>query len=1431
MANKFHKPTKWRTYNDTQTWVSFDAYPRVMADVNGDGKADIIGFGEIGTYVALSDGGKFLTPTVWSTEYGSVLGGWGSFDKYPRTAADVNGDGKADIIGFGDDGTYVSLSDGTQFLLSSKWIGPNYGIFGGWNSYDVFPRAVADVNGDGKADIIGFASAGVHVALSNGTHFYNASQWTANFGIAQGWGTFDQHPRAVADVDGDGKADIIGFANSGAVVAISTGASFLTPSLWIGYYGASFAAAGWVNFTLYPRAVADVNGDGKADITGFNGIGPIVALSNGTNFLTPTYWITGYNFSQGWSNFDEYPRIVADVNGDNKADVIGFGAEGVQVSLSATTSFAASSMWIANFGATQTLNNFNIQPKAFGDVNGDGKADLIEFNYDGTYVSLSDGVDFLSSTLWISDYAYYVGGWTNFNAYPRIVADVNGDGKADIIGFGESVIFVSLSNGTKFLGSSIWSIYYASSVAAGAWNSFDIYPRTVADVNGDGKADIIGFKDVGTYVSLSNGTHFLIPSLWIPNYSVDHAWGNFNSNPRFVADVNGDGKADIIGIANGGVFVSLSDGTQFLGGVLWFAGLAPDQTWHNFDGLPRVIADVNGDGKADIVGFSSIGTEVVLSDGTKFLALPTQLNEFGHLATAGGWFRFDTYPRFAADIDGDGRADIIGINGAGVFVSLHSTQTISLSSSLTTTITSTKTNSLSSSLSSTETDTSTLSLTNSESHTFSSTNSQTATSSLTLSTSEIISKSKSAHTSSLSLSSTYSMTLSLSLTNSKTDTFSSSLSRTEQSISTSQSLHATSLSIPDSPTLSRTNDKIPTSSNTISQSGKFTATKYSSTIAPVGEIIPEDTHTALPVAVIESAKTVAAVGSVASVVTFSVSNVAQSARIATVSNLVTCAEGEPLTSGPLSWYMSPTQMSVGDTRLKYVDGAVLGNWVLFGGLSAVHSALAYNLGADKLTYPSALVVYSLFLSSQTAQASTNMIRFGDTGEIVGGSLSLGAQAAGIIVVAVFLKQGFEATTEVRKADYLINKVSMFAWHDNILNPMQQKWLPLVPGDKFVKHHGMLFKDYRIEWYGFIVLELSMAGGTGIIDAFNVEADSCSNIIYAASSVYGVFAVANIGMHPHRHPLEKGFAGGMAALQFTAISIATLQHIFPSLKENLYLQTAAETIPVILNYASFARSVYDLASYTYAFYKFINKKYFKAEEGDNDSESSEDDIAKLLLSDDDDPAPRDGDIQNNDENFVADGKHGLLTGGMFAGAAAISPSALSTEVQSLLDSLLDNNENPQVVDDIINGVTINVDEAAIQRNPASIYKKNREDIEAAVEASGEDNYDDDLLDGPQPAGYAGNAAYTNQQRTLDDILDGPQPAGYQAAPATSQADMLDRLLDTPQSSQVTFHALSPAQLLALQGIVPPPVQQDLPQQQSSVLDPEFAGLTRDQYEIL
>src|SRR6185437_14277759 len=147
-------------FNPAQGWDV--ERPRIMGDLNGDRRADIIGFGNDGVWTALSNGnGGFAAAGFILADLGYNQG-W-RIESHPRLAADVTGDGKADIVAFGNDGVWVSVAgaSGAKLVLQAF----NYNT--GWR-VPLHPRYLADLNGDSKADIIGFGDDGVWTALSNG---------------------------------------------------------------------------------------------------------------------------------------------------------------------------------------------------------------------------------------------------------------------------------------------------------------------------------------------------------------------------------------------------------------------------------------------------------------------------------------------------------------------------------------------------------------------------------------------------------------------------------------------------------------------------------------------------------------------------------------------------------------------------------------------------------------------------------------------------------------------------------------------------------------------------------------------------------------------------------------------------------------------------------------------------------------------------------------------------------------------------------------------------------------------------------------------------------------------------------------------------------------------------------------------------------------
>ncbi len=323
-VNTFTDPTSvldsW--YTAANGWTAIN-HPRLLGDVNGDYKADIVGFANDGTYLSLGTGSGFPPGTKVLATYALEAGLW-TVDN-PRLLDDVNGDGKADIVGFGNDGVYLSLSTGTSFQPPAFTI-PNYGLNAGVWTIDN-PRLLGDVNGDGKADIVGFGNDGVYLSLSTGTSFQPSAFTIPNYGMNTGIWTAEQ-PRLLGDVNGDGKADIVGFANDGVYLSLSTGTSFQAPELTIQSY--TLNTGGWTTANN-PRLLGDVNGDKKADIVGFANNGVYLSLSTGTTFQAPLLTIPSYGTAaDNWTS--NQPRLVGDLNADGKADIVGFAERNVFVS-------------------------------------------------------------------------------------------------------------------------------------------------------------------------------------------------------------------------------------------------------------------------------------------------------------------------------------------------------------------------------------------------------------------------------------------------------------------------------------------------------------------------------------------------------------------------------------------------------------------------------------------------------------------------------------------------------------------------------------------------------------------------------------------------------------------------------------------------------------------------------------------------------------------------------------------------------------------------------------------------------------------------------------------------------------------------------------------------------------------------------------------
>lgn len=351
-----------------QTAVNYPAgfYPAsvALADVNGDGRLDLVVADACQSSVCGDHGAvSVLLGNGDGSFQNAVIYDAGGMSTDSVAVADVNGDGKPDIVIANLCATSVCSNDGSVGVLLGNGDGTFRSVVtydsGGSRSSSV---AVADVNGDGKPDVVvaNICLAGsecgagtVAVLLGNGDGTFKSP-------VTYQPGGYYPVSVAVADLNADGKPDLAvasnSFANNecdGGPVSVLLGNGDGTFQTAVPYY-----ASGCDTSSV---TVADVNGDGKLDLVatttaGFEGYGDGIVevfLGNGDG----TFTLDSSNDSGGLSSAS---GAVADVNGDGKPDLLVtdyYGWASVLLNLSSypTTTALASSLNPSNPGQTVTF--------------------------------------------------------------------------------------------------------------------------------------------------------------------------------------------------------------------------------------------------------------------------------------------------------------------------------------------------------------------------------------------------------------------------------------------------------------------------------------------------------------------------------------------------------------------------------------------------------------------------------------------------------------------------------------------------------------------------------------------------------------------------------------------------------------------------------------------------------------------------------------------------------------------------------------------------------------------------------------------------------------------------------------------------------------------------------------------------------------------
>jgi hypothetical protein len=571
------------------------------ADFDGDGLLDVLGQDYSRLYVLRSRGraGFVDWQAVDMPSFGMPI---------TPEVADVNGDGKPDVVAGSTYGGGIQVllnrGDGTLQPPVSTMLGTMSGYYG---------STLADVNKDGRADLL---------LVSN--VFLGMSPYAVAVYPGGSDGRFATTPittalleslrLSVRDVNGDGHADLVG-ASSRAEVSVLLGNS-----------SGTFAAPTAVTLDSPARelAMVDLNGDGKLDLATLGSDGKLsLRVGHGDGTFSGTGLVTVATAAATLS--------AADLTGDGKADLI-VGSDRTYGPGSPSGSPGGAWLLRGNGDATvqmpQEVSLFplwGVNRLRIADADRDGKLDILAFG-DSTMLPIFNrgGGSFFEDRQFAAP----------INAVAA--ADVNGDGKADIVSVAVSVnkVYVALNAGD------------GTTAAPRAYDT-DRGPAAVAvaDLTGDGKADlVIANYDAGTVSLLpGNGDGSFQPQRIFPV-----AYG---ANALIVQDMNNDMRPDVVtaNYESNNVSVLLNAGMGTLGTAKNYAAAASPAA--------LVAADLNKDGRMDIVTANPDGNNLSYLQGSAVTA--GALNA-ARLIGSGGR---GPAALSARDVTGDGNVDLISGNG------------------------------------------------------------------------------------------------------------------------------------------------------------------------------------------------------------------------------------------------------------------------------------------------------------------------------------------------------------------------------------------------------------------------------------------------------------------------------------------------------------------------------------------------------------------------------------------------------------------------------------------------------------------------------------------------------------------------------------------------------------------------------------------------